>query len=149
MSDINELYQEVIIDHGRRPRNYRQLDNPTAVKQGHNPLCGDSLTLYLQVEDGIIKDISFEGQGCAISMASTSMMTQALLGKSMVEAQQLFADFHNMIIEPQDADIEHLGKLSVLSGVTQYPMRVKCATLAWHTFKAIMDNDDVTVSTEK
>jgi nitrogen fixation protein NifU and related proteins len=149
MSDINELYQEVIIDHGRRPRNHRRIDNPTDAKQGYNPLCGDSLTLYLQVEAGIIKDISFEGQGCAISMASTSMMTEALLGKTIAEAQQLFTDFHDMILSPQDAGVESLGKLSVLSGVTQYPMRVKCATLAWHTFKAIMDNDDTTVSTEK
>ncbi|MDF2690834.1 MAG: iscU [Gammaproteobacteria bacterium] len=150
MSDIRELYQQVIVEHGRQPRNFGQLPQPTIVKLGHNPLCGDQLSLYLQIENDVIKDVKFEGRGCAISMASASLMTQAIKGQTVADAQDLFKRFYQ-VIKHHDHDpalLESLGKLSVLRGVSDYPARVKCATLAWHTLQAGLDGDNKPVSTE-
>jgi nitrogen fixation NifU-like protein len=139
MSDLNELYQEVILDHNRRPRNFRTIEHPSHRAQGHNPLCGDRLSLYLQVDDGQISDVAFQGSGCAISKASASLMTDAVKGHSVAEAQQLFERFHRMVTTPPDQPVESLGKLAVLAGVREFPVRVKCASLAWHTLKAALD----------
>jgi len=156
MNDMNEelraLYQEVIIDHGRHPRNFKKLAHPTCCQQGYNPLCGDRLTLYLQIDNNIIIDASFEGQGCAISMASSSLMTERIKNISIAEAQQLFSAFHILLTEanPAAAISDYLGKLTVLGGVRDFPVRIKCATLAWHALKAGLDNIDAqqVVSTE-
>lgn len=140
--ELRALYQEVIIDHGRHPRNFRKLDHPSVIHEGYNPLCGDHLTLYLQIENGMIIDASFEGEGCAISMAACSLMTERIKNSSIAEAQKLFAAFHLLVTEPAPpADIcEYLGKLAVLGGVRDFPVRIKCATLAWHALKAGLDN---------
>lgn len=149
MSDLRALYQELIIDHGRHPRNHRQLPQANFTKEGFNPLCGDRLTLYLQIENDRVIDVSFEGSGCAISMASASLMTEALKGNTCDEAMQLFAVFHAAVTnKPDDAALETLGKLAVLQGVAEFPARVKCATLAWHTMAAAMNNQMGNVSTE-
>jgi nitrogen fixation NifU-like protein len=147
MSDLNELYQEVILDHNRRPRNFRTIDPASHRADGHNPLCGDRLSLYLQVDAGQIADVAFQGSGCAISKASASMMTDAVKGQSVAEAQALFERFHRMVTTPPDQPVENLGKLSVLAGVREFPVRVKCASLAWHTLKAALNRQTV-VSTE-
>jgi nitrogen fixation NifU-like protein len=147
MSDLNELYQEVILDHNRRPRNFRTIDPASHRADGHNPLCGDRLSLYLQVDAGQIADVAFQGSGCAISKASASMMTDAVKGHSVAEAQALFERFHRMVTTPPDQPVENLGKLSVLAGVREFPVRVKCASLAWHTLKAALNRQTV-VSTE-
>ncbi len=139
MSELSELYQEVILDHNRRPRNFRTIEHPSHRAQGHNPLCGDRLSLYLQVDDGQISDVAFQGSGCAISKASASLMTDAVKGHSVAEAQQLFERFHRMVTTPPDQPVESLGKLAVLAGVREFPVRVKCASLAWHTLKAALD----------
>jgi nitrogen fixation NifU-like protein len=143
----NELYQELIIDHGRNPHNFGPLKNATHVLQGDNPLCGDKLTLYIVEKEGVINDISFNGDGCAISMASASLMTEALKGKSVDYANKLFSNFQQCIME-NVCDKDSLGKLVSLSGVRQFPMRVKCATLPWHTLHAILTGKQKTVSTE-
>lgn len=143
---MRELYQQMIIDHGRHPRNFHRLEQFNHMKVGNNPLCGDKLVLYVQEQNGVIEAVSFEGEGCAISMASASMMTEALKGKTIAEAEQLFEQFHQMITEGADGDA--LGKLAVLAGVKDYPMRVKCATLAWHTVDAALHDDNNEVSTE-
>lgn len=130
--DLRELYQEVIFDHNRHPRNYRAMDDADHIAEGHNPLCGDQLTVYLRVENGVIADASFVGHGCAISTASASLMTEAVIGKPEAEVEALFRDFHTMLTE-EDAAEHDLGKLEVLAGVKEFPVRVKCATLAWHT----------------
>ena len=150
MSDLRELYQEVILDHNRQPRNFHKLETANRTAEGFNPLCGDQITLYLQVEDGIIKDISFEGKGCAISKASASMMTAALKGMTLPEAEAIFDQFHEMITSEDEADenAANLGKLAVFSGVREFPARVKCAGLAWHTLHAALANEDKPVSTE-
>ena len=150
MSDLRELYQEVILDHNRRPRNFRALEAPTRVARGHNPLCGDRLTLYLQLDGTRIADVAFEGSGCAISKASASLMTDALKGRTIEEAEAMFERFHQLVTAPADvpADAGGLGKLAVFAGVREYPARVKCASLAWHTLKAAMDAPDQVVSTE-
>lgn len=153
MPDLRELYQEVILDHGRRPRNCRRLDAPTCSAEGHNPLCGDHFTVHVRVEDGVVKDVAFEGAGCAISTASASMMTQALKGKSVEETRALFRKFHSMVtgdpLPPEAAQNgPPLGKLEALAGVREFPSRVKCATLAWHTLNAALENRHETVSTE-
>jgi nitrogen fixation NifU-like protein len=149
MFDLRDLYQEVIIDHNRNPRNFRVIDHPTHHAEGHNPLCGDRLTLYLQVDDNdIIQDASFQGTGCAISVASASMMTDYLRGKSVQDAEQLFEKFHAVITDdlaPEDAD---LGKLAALAGVKDFPARVKCATLCWHTMHAALSGDGTPAKTE-
>jgi nitrogen fixation protein NifU and related proteins len=141
MSDLADLYQEVILDHNRRPRNFRALPGASHSAEGYNPLCGDRLTLYLKVAGGTIEDVSFEGAGCAISKASASMMTDAIKGRSVAEANLLFDRFHRMVTTPPDQRVEDMGKLSSLAGVREFPIRVKCASLAWHTFKAALQNE--------
>lgn len=149
MSELNELYQEVILDHNRRPRNFRVIDPATHTQEGYNPLCGDRLTLYVTVDDGVVKDVAFQGSGCAISKASASLMTEALKGKTVGEARALFDRFHAMVTTPPDQPVEDMGKLSVLAGVREFPTRVKCASLAWHTLKAaVVDEHDGPVTTE-
>ena len=148
MSDLSDLYQEVILDHNRRPRNFHALAGASHTAEGYNPLCGDRLTLYLKVADGVVSDVSFEGAGCAISKASASLMTDAVKGKSVAEAQALFERFHRMVTTPPEEAVEDLGKLSALAGVREFPVRVKCASLAWHTFKAALANEAIT-STEQ
>ena len=148
---LRELYQEVIFDHNRNPRNYRPLPAASHHADGHNPLCGDQLTVYLQVEDGIVREASFVGHGCAISTASASLMTEAIKGHTVAEAEALFHRFHELLTGPPDEKAAFdpaLGKLAALSGVREFPMRVKCATLAWHTFKAALDGDAPAISTE-
>ena len=149
MSGLNELYQEVILDHNRRPHNFRIVDTSTAKQEGYNPLCGDRLTLYLTVDNGVIKDAAFQGTGCAISKASASLMTDAIKGKSVDEARELFEQFHDMITSDPAAPAADLGKLSALAGVREFPTRVKCASLAWHTMKAaVVDKAAGPVTTE-
>ena len=147
MSALNELYQEVILDHNRRPRNFRTIEPASHHATGYNPLCGDRLSLYVQVDGGQIADVAFQGSGCAISKASASLMTDAVKGQSLAEAQQLFERFHRMVTTPPDLPVENMGKLSVLAGVREFPVRVKCASLAWHTLKAALDRQ-AEVSTE-
>ncbi len=150
MSDLKDLYQEVILDHNRHPRNYHGLDDATQRADGYNPLCGDRLTIYLKIENGVIRDASFEGSGCAISKASASLLTETVKGKSVQEAEALFHRFHDMVTSPPDSptDFSDLGKLSVLEGVREFPVRVKCASLAWHTLRSAVAAKDETVSTE-
>lgn len=147
MSDLNDLYQEVILDHNKRPRNFRAIEGASHHADGFNPLCGDKLSLTMQVENGTIADVAFQGSGCAISKASASLMTDAVKGKSVEEAQALFQRFHTMVTTPPAQPVENMGKLSVLAGVREFPVRVKCASLAWHTLKAALDRKEV-VSTE-
>ena len=149
MSELSDLYQEVILDHNRRPRNFRQIDEASRQQEGYNPLCGDRLTVYVKLEGDRIADVAFEGSGCAISKASASLMTEALKGRTVEEARELFDKLHDMVTSPPDVAAPDLGKLSVLSGVREYPTRVKCASLAWHTLKAaIVDDAKGPVSTE-
>ena len=149
MSDLSQLYQEVILDHNKKPRNFGKLEDANRHADGFNPLCGDKIKLYLKVEDGIVRDIRFEGSGCAISTASASMMTASLKGKSVAEAEALFGKFHRMVTGQADAGSgTDLGKLTVFSGVSEFPVRVKCATLAWHTLHAALEGKDQPVSTE-
>ncbi len=149
MFDLKTLYQEVIIDHNRRPRNYHKLEDANRVAEGYNPLCGDRLTLYLKLEEGIIRDLSFEGSGCAISTASASLMTEHLKGKTEEEARELFNQFRALVTEKnQAANTAKLSKLSVLAGVKEFPARVKCATLCWHTLHSALNDEHKTVSTE-
>lgn len=149
MSDVQELYRELIVDHGRRPRNFSVLENANHVKEGYNPLCGDQLTIYLIEDNNVIRDIQFQGCGCAISMASASMMTELLKGKSVEQAEKIFHTFHQLITQGStEENIDELGKLKVLAGVSQFPARVKCATLSWHTLMAAMKNSAEKVSTE-
>lgn len=148
MSDLRELYQELIIDHGRHPRNFSVMQNATVSKEGFNPLCGDRLTLFLQVENNKIVDVAFQGSGCAISMASASLMTEALKNKTVDEVKKIFNLFHGMVTSDAPVDAAVLGKLMVLQGVCEFPSRVKCATLAWHTMIAAVEHDDRNVSTE-
>jgi len=146
-TDLQELYQEVILDHNRRPRNFRAIEGGRRA-EGYNPLCGDRLTLYLRVDNGIIKDVGFQGSGCAISKASASLLTESVKGKTIAEADALFNRFQRMITAPAEAPPDDLGKLSVLAGVRQFPVRVKCASLAWHTLRAAVEARDEVVSTE-
>jgi nitrogen fixation NifU-like protein len=150
MSELSDLYQEVILDHNRRPRNFGAIPDTDLHAHGHNPLCGDKLTVYLRVADGVIQDIRFEGSGCAISKASASLMTEALKGRSVIEATSVFDRFQAMVTTPMDIalDVEGLGKLEALAGVREFPMRVKCATLAWHTFKAALHRPGAVARTE-
>lgn len=147
MSELRELYQQLIIDHGRSPRNFKQLPDATHIKEGYNPLCGDELTLYLREEGGVVQEVCFEGEGCAISIATTSLMTEALRGKTTSEAKALFEDFHQLMMG-HEVDEERLGKLRVLAGVAEFPARIKCATLCWHTLLAALKKSDDPVSTE-
>lgn len=148
--DLKDLYKDIIVDHNRSPRNFRKLENATSTADGFNPLCGDKLTVYLHLEDDTIKDLSFEGSGCAISVASASLMTQRLKGKSAAEAYALFEDMHTLLTgkDGNGLDATRLGKLAALEGVKEYPSRVKCATLCWHTLHAALEGDKQSVSTE-
>lgn len=147
MSNLDDLYQEVILDHNKRPRNFRTIDGASHHADGYNPLCGDRLSLYVQIADGRIADVSFQGSGCAISKASASLMTDAVKGQPIGDVREMFQRFHRMVTTPPDQPVENLGKLSVLAGVREFPVRVKCASLAWHTLKAALDREAV-VSTE-
>ena len=148
MSDLRNLYQEVVVDHSRSPRNFGRLAAANRSAEGFNPLCGDRLTLYLRISDGVIEDASFDGSGCAISTASASLMTEALKGKTEAQARALFSAFQALVTaEPRRAGVQ-LGKLEVLAGVREFPARVKCATLAWHTMQAALENSARSVSTE-
>lgn len=148
MADLRDLYREVIVDHGRRPRNFGPLAGASHRAEGFNPLCGDRLTLHLQVVDGVIRDARFEGAGCAISMASASLLTEALKGRSTSEAEALFASFHAMLTGERQATDVPLGKLEVLAGVREFPTRIKCATLAWHALRAALHAEKQAVATE-
>lgn len=147
MSDLRELYQETILDHGRRPRNFHKLEHPTHEADGDNPLCGDKIHLYVEVDGDLVRDISFEGAGCAISTASASLMTEALKGKKIADAMALFHRLHATVTGTDGDDDVELGKLAVFEGVREYPLRVKCATLAWHTLKTALERDG-TATTE-
>jgi SUF system NifU family Fe-S assembly protein len=147
MSDLRDLYQEVILDHYRRPRNFGPLPDADRKAEGFNPLCGDRLTLYVKVKDGVIEDASFEGSGCAISTASASLLTESIKGRSEREAEALFQRFHDVVAGGAEPDAD-LGKLAVLAGVREFPIRVKCATLAWHTLRAALARQPESVSTE-
>ncbi|MBC6438864.1 MAG: SUF system NifU family Fe-S cluster assembly protein [Rhodospirillales bacterium] len=145
MDELRELYQEVILDHGKNPRNFGPLEDCTCQADGDNPLCGDQITVYLKLgHSGLVDDIAFEGRGCAISMASASMMTEMVQGKSEAEARALFDTFHRLVTGKEDEidDPDDLDKLVVLAGVREFPMRIKCATLPWHTMTAAMDGRD-------
>ncbi len=139
MSDLSDLYQEVILDHNKRPRNFRRIDSASHHAEGHNPLCGDKLSLFVQVDDDVVTDIAFQGSGCAISKASASLMTDSVKGRGVADVRALFEQFHRMVTTPIDQPVEDLGKLAVLAGVREFPVRVKCASLAWHTLKAALD----------
>ncbi len=150
--DMRELYQEVILDHGKNPRNFRQPEDANCEARGNNPLCGDQLTVYLKVDEGrLIRDAAFEGRGCAISMASASMMTQIVCGKTVSQVQSLFDKFHKLCTGemeefPQDEFTDDMEKLRVMSGVSRFPMRVKCATLSWHTMNAAVSGNSETTT---
>ena len=150
LDQIRDLYQEVVFDHNRNPRNFRVMSDANRKIEGFNPLCGDRITLYAKVNDGVIEDVSFQGSGCAISTASASLMTEIVRGKTEPEAEQLFELFHRITTgkNGDEVNLEEIGKLAVLAGVRAYPARVKCATLAWHSLQAALKNDDATVSTE-
>ena len=149
-SELRELYQQVILDHNKSPRNFRIIEHPSHSSEGYNPLCGDTIHLYLTIENGIVKDISFQGSGCAISKASASLMSSMIKGKTLEEAKNLFEKFQKMITGKlsEETDIESLGKLAVLAGVKEFPARVKCASLAWHTLINAIDEKKKTASTE-
>jgi nitrogen fixation protein NifU and related proteins len=146
--DLRELYQELILDHGRHPRNARFPEHANREAEGKNPLCGDQLTVKVLVEDGIVQDIGFQGSGCAISQAAASTMTEAVRGRTLGEIETLFAHYHDVVTGKATADEEQLGKLAAFSGVREFPMRVKCATLAWHTLQAAVTGTSETVTTE-
>ena len=149
MTDLQDLYQELILDHGRRPRNFRALDGATRSAEGYNPLCGDKVKIFVKMDGDIVKDISFEGAGCAISTASASIMTETLKGKTRLEAEELFQTFHDLVTGRQaQLDAPELGKLAVFSGVSEFPIRVKCATLSWHTLRAALNGEAEVISTE-
>jgi nitrogen fixation NifU-like protein len=151
MDEIRELYQATILDHNRKPRNFRPLESATRRADGHNPLCGDKLTVYLQTDDdGHVVDASFQGSGCAISTASASLLTEFVKGKSVDEINQTFERFHSMVTTSaaNEPDTDGLGKLAVFSGVREFPMRVKCATLSWHTLRSALEDDHETAKTE-
>ena len=149
-SDLNELYQDVIPDHNKRPRNYHKLEGANRMAEGFNPFCGDQITAYLKLKDDVIQDISFLGYGCAISKASASLMTLSLESKTKPEAEALFQKVNKMLTGAPDRsnNLEELGKLAVLSGVSRFPTRLKCATLAWHTLLAALEGKEERVSTE-
>ena len=145
MSELSELYQQVILDHNKKPRNFRKLESANHSAEGFNPLCGDQLTVYLNLEDDAVKEISFEGSGCAISKAAASMMTQAVKGKTRRQTEELFQEFHKLLTGEMDEETEdsQLGKLRIFTGVREYPVRVKCATLSWHTMRAALEGLEI------
>ena len=155
MFDLKDLYQEIIVDHNRAPRNFREIENADITAEGYNPLCGDKLTVYIKLNNDVISDVSFQGEGCAISVASASLMTDQLMGKTEAEAEKIFETFHELVTDrDSEIDLEKVGKLGALAGVREFPARVKCATLCWHTLNsALEDHDDgkdsnETISTE-
>ncbi|MFN4110690.1 MAG: Fe-S cluster assembly sulfur transfer protein SufU [Ignavibacteria bacterium] len=150
MTDLRELYQEVILDHSKHPKNYHKMEDATHTAEGYNPLCGDHFFLYLKIENGLIKDISFEGAGCAISKASASIMTSIVKGKTLEEAKKIFESFHSFVTGKTDKNFDpnSLGKLAVFSGVSEFPVRVKCATLAWHTLINALEKKNEIATTE-
>jgi nitrogen fixation protein NifU and related proteins len=149
MSDLRDLYQELILDHNKRPRNFKKLDDANRSAEGYNPLCGDKVKIYLRLDDGRVKDVSFEGSGCAISKASASVMTESLKGKTVAEVETLFNRFRDLVTGKEPGTPESdLGKLVVFSGVCEFPTRVKCATLAWHALFAALQGKDEAISTE-
>src|SRR3954469_23516884 len=149
MSDLRDLYQEVILDHNRQPRNFGPMPEANRTAEGSNPLCGDQVKVFLKLAGDRVQEITFEGAGCAISTASASLMTEALAGKTLAEARALFEQFHELLTGGEAGDPETLGKLAVFSGVREFPMRVKCATLAWHTFKAALEGADRSITTDR
>jgi nitrogen fixation NifU-like protein len=148
MPELRDLYQEVILEHSKAPRNFKTLEAANQKAEGYNPLCGDRFTVYLEMDGDKIREIGFQGAGCAISKASASMMTQSVKGKTKAEAEQIFHRFHELVTGHSHVDEEALGKLAVFSGVSEFPMRVKCATLAWHTLEAALEGKQEKVSTE-
>ncbi len=150
MSMLRELYQEVILDHNKNPRNFRKMDDATKHVEGYNPLCGDHYTIFLKMDGDVIRDVSFEGAGCAISKSSASVMTSVLKGKTKAEAESYFEDFHKLVKGELDAEqnIDRLGRLAAFAGVSEFPARVKCASLAWHTLHAALQEGKTSVSTE-
>jgi nitrogen fixation NifU-like protein len=146
--ELRDLYQDVIIDHSKRPRNFRALDAAARHAQGYNPLCGDQVTVYLRVENGVVKDVAFQGSGCAISTASASVMTETLKGKTPAEAERLFHTFHDLVTGKSSAESGELGKLAVFAGVSEFPTRVKCAILCWHTARAALEGKEDPITTE-
>jgi nitrogen fixation NifU-like protein len=150
MSDLRELYQQVILEHSRRPRNYGELEGASHSAEGYNPLCGDQITVYVVVDGERVVDVAFKGSGCAISKASASLMTGAIKGKTMAEVEELFARFREMVTSGHDEVVDEgeLGKLAVFGGVREFPVRVKCATLAWHTLRAALEGKSEPISTE-
>ena len=150
MSELRELYQSVILDHNKSPRNFGEPAGSNRHAEGDNPLCGDHISVYVSFEDGVVRDVGFVGQGCAISTASASLMTEAVKGHSEQDVQQLFEGFHNLVTSDptSEPETDHLGKLAVFGGVREFPMRVKCATLSWHTLRAALDASGETVTTE-
>lgn len=149
MSDLGELYQEILLEHNSRPKNFRQLEDATATADGFNPLCGDKITLYIKVEDDTVADVGFQGTGCAISRASASMLTQSIKGQTVARAQEIFQAFHTMLTEPgAEPDYDTLGDLETLSGVIEFPTRIKCAVLAWHTMISALNGSGDPVTTE-
>ncbi len=150
-NELDDLYQQVILDHNKNPRNFGSIPIKTHSLKGHNPLCGDLITINLLIENDVIKDISFEGNGCAISKASASIMTTLVKGKTVQEAMEIFDQFHELITSDMDEEIdtENLGKIAVFAGVKQYPSRIKCANLAWHTLKNAIENKNSVVTTDK
>ena len=149
MSNLHELYQEILLEHNNKPRNFRKLEDANRQADGYNPLCGDQITLYLKVEDDVIADVAFQGVGCAISRASASMLTQSVKGETLAKAEEIFDGFHALITDP-DADVDYdlLGDLEMLSGVSAFPTRIKCAVLAWHTLNAAIEGKEDSVTTE-
>ena len=150
MNDLQDLYQDIIMDHNRRPRNFGPVDQPTHKKEGYNPLCGDQIEIELKILDGIVGDVGFTGVGCAISKSSASMMTEEIKGKTLEVVTSMFEQFRRMITvnNENDLDVDLLGDLEILQGVSQYPARIKCATLSWHTLNSALEGDGDTVTTE-
>ena len=149
MSGLNDLYQEILLEHNSKPRNFRVVEPHSHYKEGFNPLCGDRILLYMDVKDDVVVDIGFQGSGCAISRASTSMLTETIMGQKIEDINQVFEEVHKMLTEPgAELDVNLLGDLEMLSGVTDFPVRIKCAMLSWHTLKSLIDNSSEPVSTE-
>ncbi|HEX3598243.1 MAG TPA: SUF system NifU family Fe-S cluster assembly protein, partial [Polyangiaceae bacterium] len=148
LMDARELYQEIILDHGRRPRNFRPMPDASHSAEGKNPLCGDHVIVRLRYKDGVVEDIAFEGSGCAISTAAASTMSEVVKGKTRAEVEALFQEFHDLVMGKGEHDPEELGKLAAFAGVSEFPMRVKCATLAWHTLQSALNGSAAPVSTE-
>ena len=149
MSDRSDLYREILLDHNSKPRNFRRLEDANRSADGYNPLCGDKVELYLKVDDQVIADVGFQGSGCAISRASASMLTQSIKGQSVERAQQIFEAFHRMLTEPEaELDYDTLEDLESLAGVSEFPTRIKCAVLAWHTLRAALEQQSDIVTTE-